>query len=92
MGVEERLERIEALLILSNKEVFNTKEAAMFLGISETRLYHLASQREVPYYKRGASNYFKKSELEEWMTQKDDRVKTTSEIRSEAAKHITTHK
>lgn len=87
MSVEERLERIERLLVLSCKEVFDTKEAAMFLGISETRLYHLVSDKQIPHYKRGASNYFRKSELEGWMTAQ--RVKTESELRSEATTRVT---
>lgn len=89
MSVEERLERIERLLTLSGKEVFNTKEAAMFLGISETRLYHLVSDRQIPHYKRGAANYFKKAELEGWMTAQ--KVSTEQELRSQAGTHIVTH-
>lgn len=89
MSLEERLERIEQLLVLSGKEVFNTKEAAMFLGISETRLYHLVSDRAIPYYKRGAANYFKKAELEGWMTA--HRVRTRQEVASAAETHIATH-
>lgn len=90
MSVEERLERIEQLLVLSSKAVFNTKEAAMFLGISETRLYHLVSEKSVPHYKRGTANYFKKSELESWMTAR--RIHTEEELRSRAATHIVTHR
>lgn len=90
MSVEERLERIERLLVLSSKAVFNTKEAAMFLGISETRLYHLVSEKAVPYYKRGNANYFKKSELENWMTAQ--RIHTESELRSQATTRVAIHK
>lgn len=87
MSVEERLERIERLLTVSQKEVFNTKEAAMFLGISETRLYHLVSDRQIPHYKKGASNFFRKKELEEWMT--SQKVLTEQELRSQATTKIT---
>ena len=41
MGVEERLERIERLLLLGSKEVLNTSEIALLLGISESRVRHL---------------------------------------------------
>lgn len=37
MGVEERLERIERLLLLGSKEVLNTSEIALLLGISESQ-------------------------------------------------------
>lgn len=89
MSVEERLERIERLLVLSGKEVFNTKEAAMFLGISETRLYHLVSGKQIPHYKKGQTNFFKKTELEGWMT--SQKVSTEQEIRAQAETHIVTH-
>lgn len=35
MGVEERLERIERLLLLGSKEVLNTSEIALLLGIQD---------------------------------------------------------
>lgn len=54
----------------------------MFLGISKSRVYHLTSSREIPHYKQGKSVYFKKSELEEWMT--SDKVRTDAEVRAEA--------
>ncbi len=88
-GVREQLARIEALLIIGSKEVFNVEEAAIFLGISKDRLYHLVSDKAVPYYKRGNSNYFKKTELESWMTA--ERIKTKQEIEEQAKSYITSH-
>lgn len=84
MDLRERLERIEMLLLIGSKEVFDMAEAASFLGISKERLYHLVSDREIPHYKKGKSNYFKKSELEAWMTEK--RVPTNAEVKSEAVR------
>lgn len=51
MGVEERLERIERLLLLGSKEVLNTSEIALLLGISESRVRHLTSAKKIPHYK-----------------------------------------
>lgn len=85
MSVEERLERIETLLAASIKEVFDIHEAAAFIGISESRLYHLTSAKEVPHYKRGNSTFFRKSELEDWMTENSVRIHTTQELRSKAS-------
>lgn len=53
MGVEERLERIERLLLLGSKEVLNTSEIALLLGISESRVRHLTSAKKIPHYKQG---------------------------------------
>lgn len=86
MDLKERLDRIEALLLIGSKEVFDMAEAASFLGISKERLYHLVSDREIPHYKKGKSNYFKKSELEAWMT--ETRVPSNSEVKSEAVRRF----
>lgn len=58
MGVEERLERIERLLLLGSKEVLNTSEIALLLGISESRVRHLTSAKKIPHYKQGANKAF----------------------------------
>lgn len=88
--IEQRLAKIELLLTMASKEVFDMKEAALFLGISKDRLYHLTQEKRIPYYKQGNANYFKKSELEGWMTAQ--RIPTDKEVRSKAATHILTHK
>lgn len=81
----ERLERIERLLVISTKEAFNVEEAAMFLGLSESRVRHLVWEKEIPYYKRGTNVFFRKSELEDWMLQ--DRIPTIDEIEQEAYRY-----
>lgn len=90
MGVEERLERIERLLLLGSKEVLNTSEIALLLGISESRVRHLTSAKKIPYYKQGNKIYFKKKEIEAW--QLSDRIPTNAEINSKAATHIAINK
>ncbi len=56
MGVEERLERIERLLLLGSKEVLNTSEIALLLGISESRVRHLTSAKKIPHYKQATKS------------------------------------
>ncbi len=87
-SIEQRLANIERLLLTSSKSVFDMSEAAQFLGISKDRLYHLTQEKRVPYYKQGNANYFKKDELERWMT--ETKVPTVREVRSAAISHITT--
>lgn len=79
MTIDERLERIERLLVVSSKEVLTTADAALMLNVSESRVRHLTSAKEIPYYKQGGRTYFKKSEIEEW--QLAQRVPTNEEIR-----------
>lgn len=85
MGADDRLARIERLILLSSKEALTVSEVALMMGISESRVRHLTSEKELPYYKQGKSTYFKKSEIEKWML--SDRVPTNSEINSQATTH-----
>ncbi|WP_295902846.1 helix-turn-helix domain-containing protein [uncultured Alistipes sp.] len=90
MGVEERLERIERLLLLGSKEVLNTSEIALLLGISESRVRHLTNAKKIPHYKQGNKVYFRKKEIEAWQLQ--SRVPTDDEIRSRGTTYAVTHK
>ena len=90
MKVEERLERIERLMILGSKEVLDTKEVALLLNLSESRIRHLVSGRDIPHYKQGRLTYFKKSEIEDWQLR--HRIPTNDEVRRKAITYTTTHK
>ena len=82
MSADERLARIERLILIQSKEALTVSEVALMLGLSESRVRHLTSEKELPNYK---NTYFKKSEIEKWML--SERVPTNSEIRSQATTH-----
>lgn len=90
MNIEQRLERIERLLIIGSKEVLTTSDVALLLNISESRVRHLASAREIPYYKQGSRTFFKKSEIEEW--QLSQRIPTNKEIKRRATTYTVINK
>jgi len=85
MSADERLARIERLILIQSKEALTVSEVALMLGLSESRVRHLTSEKALPYYKQGKNTYFKKSEIEKWML--SERVPTNSEIRSQATTH-----
>lgn len=89
MTVENRLERIERLVLLGSKQVLDTKEVALLLGISESRIRHLVSERNIPHYRQGAKLYFKKSEIEQWQTQ--TRIPTIAEMESRGTTYAVTN-
>lgn len=89
MTVEERLERIERLVIIGSKEVLDTREVALLLGISESRVRHLTCERNIPYYKQGSKTYFRKKEIEQWQTQ--TRIPTNAEIESRGVTYAVTN-
>ena len=86
MSADERLARIERLILIQSKEALTVSEVALMLGLSESRVRHLTSEKVLPYYKQGKNTYFKKSEIEDWMLQ--DRVPTNQEIKSQATTHV----
>lgn len=82
-AISARLDRIEQLALISAKPVLDVKEAATYVGFSVKHLYRLTSERRIPHFKMNAKLYFKKSELEHWLTR--HRVSTTDEIENRAA-------
>nr|DAS34840.1 MAG TPA: helix-turn-helix domain protein [Caudoviricetes sp.] len=88
MGVEERLERIERLMVIGAKNVLTTSELALVLGVSASRIRHMVSEREIPHYRQGNKVFFRKSEIEDW--QLAQRIPTNAEINSKATTHIVT--
>lgn len=84
--LEERLERIEKLL-LSSKTVLNIIEACNYTGLSQSYLYKLTSLGLIPFSKpNGKMIFFSKSKLDKWLLQNDHKSK--SEIEEEALKYI----
>lgn len=84
-----RLERIETLIRIGVKNLLTTEECALWMGISEDRLRHLASDREIPHYKKNGRLFFAKSEIEEWQT--TDKVPSRYEIAEQATQYLYNH-
>lgn len=86
MGIEERLERIERLMVINTKSVWSVKDLALVLDRSESHIYTLCSQKKIPHYKQGSSTWFKREEIEAWQCQ--TRIPTDEELRYEAVNHV----
>ncbi|WP_270415564.1 helix-turn-helix domain-containing protein [Bacteroides ovatus] len=62
-----RMEKIESALY-SIKGTLNFKEAREYLDLSNSQLYKLTRNGDIPYYKpTGKLIYFNKQELDEWV-------------------------
>ena len=90
MSIEERLTRIERIVLIGSKNVLDTSEVAMMLNLSESRVRHLVSERSIPHYKQGVKTFFRKSEIEEW--QCSQRIPTNKEIDSIADTYLVLNK
>lgn len=84
--MQEQLDRIEKFARIGAKEVLNVEEVALMIGVSKSRVYHLVSSRDIPYYKQGKKVLFKKSEIEEWLLR--DRIPTNAEIDRKATTYV----
>ena len=70
----ERLEQIRTATLLASKDIYTTAEACMFLGVKRSYLYELVCNHKIPHFKSrgGKLTYFKRNDLEEWMTGGND--------------------
>ncbi len=64
------LKELFKLQAISSKEILTIDEASTFTGYSKSYLYKLNCMGSVPTYSasKGSKLFFKKKELEEWLT------------------------
>jgi len=67
-------------------EIFNMNQATEYVSLSKSAIYKMTAGRDIPHFKRGKILYFKRSDLDEWMTQY--RISTRAEIEKEAADYL----
>lgn len=65
----EQLQAIRQATLLQSKNIYNTKEACLFLGVESSYLYELVRNKKIRYFKSagGKLTYFRRSDLEKWM-------------------------
>lgn len=73
----------------SRRDVIDINEAAEFTALSRSAIYKKVSKGEIPCYKRDGKVYFRRSELEKWLTA--CRVSSNDEIASKASLYVATH-
>lgn len=84
--IQAQLDRIERLTLIGAKNTLDINEAAIYTNRSVGYLYRLTSGREIPHFKQAGKLYFKKSELDEWMT--EERVLTNEQLNREADRYL----
>lgn len=73
--IEQRFKSIEESLY-STREILNMKDACQFLGFSQSMLYKLTCNGEIPHFKpRGKSIFFEKKELTTWIKTNGEHIK-----------------
>lgn len=84
--LQTELQEIKQLLLLNCKAVLTPDEVSLMYGLSKHYLYHLTSERLIPYYKpNGKKIFFDKEEVENWFLQ--NRRDTLEEIQQKVTSH-----
>ena len=65
-------------------------EASTYLKTTKSTIYKMTMDRTIPFYKPSKKILFKKSELDEWVS--NYRIKTVEEIESEASNYLLKNK
>ena len=60
----ERLDRIEQAALLGSKQLLTVNDLSLLYGMKRSFLYKLTANREVPFYRRAKTIYFKRDEIE----------------------------
>ena len=88
----KKLTSIEQRLIEQNllqKEIITFAEACLYLDLSSSHLYKLTSSNTIPCYcPQGKKLYFRRSELDLWLTR--SRSASIAEEEQKAADYIST--
>lgn len=89
MSSNNLIEAISKLMDGKLCKVFNdyldTSDACLFLSVSKSHLYKLTHNKQIPYFKTGKKIYFKREDLEDYITK--NRVMSRSEIDELVLKH-----
>lgn len=81
--LKSMFEEIKRTVRTYMKTVWSVSDLALDLGISESRVRHMANDRVIPSYKQNGSLYFKREEIEDWKLR--NRTASISEVEAQAA-------
>ena len=84
--LSEKLDEIRKLTAISSKMVLKIDEASLLTGYTTGHLYRLTSTKRIPHYKKGRDLFFRKDELERWLT--NTPILTQDEVNSKASTYI----
>ena len=90
MEIIQKSNEIEVLLKIQHtffKEFLTLNEASEYLDLSKSALYKMTSKKEIPFYNPGGKKiYFKKEELNNWIT--NARVDSSLEVELDVTSYL----
>lgn len=66
--------------------VLNLKQASEYVSLSKSAIYKKTSDRTIPHFKQGKKLYFKRSELDDWLT--GMKISTKAELEKEVDEYL----
>ena len=88
--LKKQIADLQKLTLLGVKQAITMDDACIWTGLSKSHIYKLVCYKKIPHFKSrgGKLTYFDKTELTAWMLQ--NRIKTSSELETEAAGYCVT--
>lgn len=88
--IMKRLDRLEVLTLLAAKSVLTLDEVCLLTGLAKSTVYKMTANRAIPHYHAdgGKHLYFKKDEVENWLTR--NRVSSQTEDEQRAVNEYST--
>lgn len=88
----KRLDRLEVLTLLAAKSVLTLDEVCLLTGLAKSTVYKMTANRTIPHYHAdsGKHLYFKKDEVENWLTR--NRVSSQAEDEQRAVNEYFTQR
>lgn len=91
----EELEKLALAIgrkvLFAQKEVLTLEEVAQYTGLKKSYLYKLTASKSIPHYKPNGKNcFFKRTELEDWLT--TNPVATAADLTASAQAYCMTKK
>ena len=82
---------ISDTIAICHKEVLTLEEVAKYTGLKKSYLYKLTAAKAIPHYKPNGKNcFFKRTELEDWLT--TNPVATSADLTATAQAYCMTKK
>lgn len=77
--IMNKLNRLESLTLMGVKNVLTLDEVCLLTGLAKSTVYKMTANRVIPHYhaEGGKHLYFKKDEVEDWLTR--NRVSSQNE-------------
>lgn len=81
----DRVHDLSLQMVDYKKPFINLQEATKYLNVTRHTIYGWTSKNKIPYYKAGRKIYFSIDELNNWILNKDNKIRSMDEIKSLAA-------